>query len=554
MVIRENQSGVALLAVIFLMVVIAFMGVIFLSLSSTNLTQSVNEVYSSKALYIAEGGLERAGRYLLNREDGTQTTYTCDTGASSVNTIFSTPTPLGNGQFKVTSVLNNTLTPTTLSAGGINNLVTTIPTTSVSLSTDGYASFGQIMIDKEKINYTSLSATAFFGAIRGAEGSTTSAHSGGTRIAQTQCTLTSTGGVPTIGAGTNQRVISMADVLQVGWAVGTVGGGTTHPTMLRWDGSVWTNQTGNAPPNLGNLTSVYLTSPADGWATSDNGGTGNNNMIRWNGSLPWSNYVLGAAATLALRGIFMNSYLDGWAVGDAGGVAANQPQTLYWNGTTSLWADSNSNLNINQNLNGVYCNGSATCWAVGANGTIIYLTPVRWYSDAQSGTCTIASSASGCGISITNNTLRAITCVAANDCWAVGSNGTIIRYNGTWASAASPVGVTLRSITCITSSDCWAVGNAGGAASRRPLTIHWNGAVWSVQDNTALNINLTLRSVTCVTTADCWAVGSNGLLIHWGGTTWLKDSQSGVVTTNQLNSVFIFGPKRPNISWQEVLQ
>jgi Tfp pilus assembly protein PilX len=570
----RNQKGVALLAVIFLIVVMAFVGVIFLSLSSTNTSQSVNEVYSSRALYLAEGGLEQAGRYLLKREDGTQTTYSCDTGPNSVNARFSAPTALGNGQFTITSVYNNTMPPTTLFSF-TNATDTTISVVSVS----GYAPFGRIMIDKEMIDYTAMGMTAsscspytppcFTGAIRGTDGTITAPHLIGTRIAQTECLLTSTGGVPTVNAGTNQRVVSQADVVQSGWAVGNTGGGTTHPRMFLWNGTSWADRTSLAPNAIGNLTSVSMLSPVEGWGVSTTGG-----LIRWNGA-NWSTFL--PAASVQLNSIYLNTVNDGWAVGNAGGVPAQQPFIYYWNGTT--WSLRNLGLpTINLNLNAIYCNSSplpVNCWAVGTAGGVAAQQPLILYWNGTTSSWSVRKT----GLPAISRNLRSIYCNSTSipiDCWAVGNAGgiaaqqpLILYWNGTtsaWSVRKTGLGTinrTLNSVACVDSSNCWAVGNAGGIG-QRPLILFWNGAAWSLKNSvrnfagTAVTINLPLQSVTCVTSNDCWAVGNPGiagqrpLALHWNGTDWIIETLNSQNAT--LNSIALIGPKRSNIAWREVPQ
>ncbi|MBI1820147.1 MAG: hypothetical protein HY036_07290 [Nitrospirae bacterium] len=578
----RNQTGVALLAVIFFLVVMAFVGVIFISLSSNNMTQSVNEVYSSRALYIAEGGLERAGRYLLKRE-GSPPCTTCTCASINTSTSFNGAVPAftasGSGQFTVTSVFNNNLAPTSLFAL-TDNVTTTIPATAANLSVSGYASFGRIMIDKEMIDYTALGQGAgvcgggapscFVGAVRGADGTAPAQHVIGTSVAQTQCLLTSTGGVPTIGAGTNQRVVSQADVVQNGWAVGNTAGGITPPRMFLWDGSSWADRTAVAPGGIGNLTSVSMLSPADGWAVS---GSASGRFIRWNG-VNWSSFPLPAARPL--NSIYMNASNDGWAVGNPGGVAAQQPLIYYWDGTT--WSLRKTGLPaINRNLNSVYCNSNSlpvNCWAVGNAGGVAAQRPLILYWNGASW----GPRNSLLGISSNLNSVYCNSNLVPVTCWAVGNTAGgapanerpfILYWNGaTWARQNSLLGIprNLNSVYCnsnLVPVTCWAVGNPGGGG-QRPLILYWNGATWSLRNSvrnfagTAVTINLPLRSVSCVTSNDCWAVGSPGgagqrpLVLHWNGTDWIIETLNSQNTI--LNSVYLIGPKRPNIAWREVPQ
>ena len=109
--------------------------------------------------------------------------------------------------------------------------------------------------------------------------------------------------------------------------------------------------------------------------------------------------------------------------------------------------------------------------------------------------------------------------------------------------------------------DGWAVGNlrnnnltilrwnrpcAGGAATGAWVACSFDPGAASRQN---------LNSVFCVNTNDCWAAGNGGLIIHWDGTSWTVHPQSGVLTTANLNGVYVIGPKqRPQAMWREVFQ
>ncbi|MFC1733912.1 YCF48-related protein, partial [candidate division KSB1 bacterium] len=66
--------------------------------------------------------------------------------------------------------------------------------------------------------------------------------------------------------------------------------------------------------------------------------------------------------------------------------------------------------------------------------------------------------------SVTSNYLRAVHCVDANTCWAVGDSGTILKTanGGTlWSTQTSGVTSTLWNVHFVDSSNGWAVGNSG---------------------------------------------------------------------------------------------
>ena len=109
--------------------------------------------------------------------------------------------------------------------------------------------------------------------------------------------------------------------------------------------------------------------------------------------------------------------------------------------------------------------------------------------------------------------------------------------------------------------DGWAVGNL----RNNNLTIlRWNHAcaggaatgTWAVCSfNPGAASRQNLNSVFCVNANDCWAVGNGGLIIHWDGSSWTVHSQSGVLTTADLNSIYVISPKqKPQAMWREVFQ
>ncbi len=186
-----SQRGASLLAAIFLIVAVAFFGLIVVSLISTQSFTAQNEAWSTQALYVADGGLERA-------------LYAYRNGAPC-NTLVYAAVSLGSGNFTTTGTLYNP-TATTLSIPGIDNVQTTIPVA----STVGYAPHGRIRIESEEITYAAISGNTFTGARRGTAGTVAAAHVTGVTVSQNQCVVRSTGDVPgTVGSG--QRVVETAE-------------------------------------------------------------------------------------------------------------------------------------------------------------------------------------------------------------------------------------------------------------------------------------------------------------------------------------------------------
>ena len=135
--------------------------------------------------------------------------------------------------------------------------------------------------------------------------------------------------------------------------------------------------------------------------------------------------------------------------------------------------------------------------------------------------------------------LRGVSRDGAGGAWAVGDDGhghpLILRctVNACSRIAAPQVGSVsrLRAVKNFSANDAWAVGDTGNST----LTLHWNGAIWSVvgSPNPDANVNI-LHAVTGVASNDVWAVGRKGLnkadtgvapgtrtlAMHWDGTRW----------------------------------
>jgi len=128
----------------------------------------------------------------------------------------------------------------------------------------------------------------------------------------------------------------------------------------------------------------------------------------------------------------------------------------------------------------------------------------------------------------TSEHLYGVYCTTADDCWAVGSEGTIIHYDGTtWTAVESPIDFQLASVFCLADDDCWAVGHAGKVA-------HYDGSTWSI--SAQLPSTFDLRSVFCNAADDCWTVGIFNKIFHYDGASWTSVYSPGS-TFDALTSV-----------------
>ena len=123
--------------------------------------------------------------------------------------------------------------------------------------------------------------------------------------------------------------------------------------------------------------------------------------------------------------------------------------------------------------------------------------------------------------------------IDANDGWAVGAQGKIIRWTGgltqQWLEIADTGSQSWSSVYMTSPTDGWLVGGSGNI-------YHFNGSNWSPYASPTAR---DLRSVEMVSETDGWAVGVNGTLIRF--------TQSGRYLTSGtlLSSAFSFGDDSP---------
>jgi len=546
MVNSINQKGVSLIAALFIIVILAFMGLMFLSMISTSTFTSLNDMQSTQAFSVAEGGMERAVRFLDSPIlDPTNTDPDRRRACASVaGDAALTNAALGPGQFTVTTEAGSPFYPaaaTTLSAPGITPLTSTINVNSSA----GYAPSGRIMIDRELIDYSGIIGNSFTGAVRGRDGSIAVAHANGASVGQYQCTVTSQGGIPTMAAPAAMRTVREGVQLQEGWVVG--GASMTNDnlnsvqctdaancwatgdngTIVRWNGVSWSEV---ASPTVENLNEVHCADADNCWAVGDAGGNIDEQplFLQWDGTA-WTQYDSTPLGGISenLNSVYCVSANDCWAVGTDGAGAAQQPLIFWWNGAT--WATRNSNLNINSiDLSSVYCVSWNDCWAVGTVGAGAAQQPfILWWNGLTWAT-------RNSNLNINNIDLNSVACAGANACWAVGEQDgdeVIFRWNlpgPAWSRVPISGGISdrdLNSVTCADPNNCWAVGDDGGAGES-PWILRYAGGVWNTYNTGAINVNTNLNSVTCSGINDCWAVGDAGNIFHWNGAAWIHWPQA----------------------------
>jgi hypothetical protein len=307
-----------------------------------------------------------------------------------------------------------------------------------------------------------------------------------------------------------------------------------------------------------------------------------------NGAMPlvqeWDgrNWSLVATPTASANGeaffdVSCANSSDCWAVGTslAGNGNPSAPLTELWDGTSwSVVPTPDVTGAAGAILRSVSCVSASDCWAVGETtddtGTALGSIALHW--DGTSWTA-VATAPTG----QTYEQLNDVTCVATDDCWAVGAagpnqqmanflpifpgaaedQGLIEHWNGGgWtivasATAPPPDGGWISSVTCVNADHCWAAGSSTGTDGTQNGTLmqFWNGSAWSVVPTPDASSSGILSSVTCLSADRCWAAGSTGSIANaqndppnpsieeWDGSTWSIQSSPQVSALAFLDSV-----------------
>jgi len=103
--------------------------------------------------------------------------------------------------------------------------------------------------------------------------------------------------------------------------------------------------------------------------------------------------------------------------------------------------------------------------------------------------------------------LRSVWAASADDVFAVGSKGTILRRtNDAWTAMDSGTTATLRAVWGTSSSDVWAAGPSG-------VVLHYDGSAWSPVPGATTDIEQIWGS----SATDVWFVGQGTVLRSSGG-------------------------------------
>ena len=196
-----------------------------------------------------------------------------------------------------------------------------------------------------------------------------------------------------------------------------------------------------------NLRDIIVTSPTNAFAVG-----WNLFLARWDGA-QWTVDAppAGTRNTRVLQGVWSDGPKNAWAVGARSVV-------LKFDGTAwAVVSDSLRPLGVQDNYNAVW-GSTSDIWIVG-DATI-----VQCKGGSSCGSLSLPAATGG--------PLYGVWGTAANNIYAVGAGGRILRYDGTsWTAMASPTNRTLVRVSGSGPADVWAVGDS--------VVLRYDGTQWA---------------------------------------------------------------------------
>jgi hypothetical protein len=352
--------------------------------------------------------------------------------------------------------------------------------------------------------------------------------------AQGPADLPAWGTEPSPNTGFPRNELAAVDALSPSdaWAVGHYNAaGFNHPRPLveHWDGTDWSSITPSWPEE-GELFGVEAVAPNDVWMVGGYQSGGQALIAHWNGSALTTVPHPNPGAFNRLYAVTAIAPDDVWAVGEYTDPIS-KTLALHWDGASWTHAPTPTGDGYSH-LYGVSAADSDDVWAVGNDGNNAF--SLHWDGSEWSSLPTPSRGFS--------TVLRSVSATPAGEVWAVGDSGfdsVTLRWTGSaWdevpAPDPGPQFLDLDGVTTISATDAWAVGVYDVTGGRwQTLTMHWDGAQWSVVDSQSPDPQLNrLYGVAALPQGEVWAVGYGGgtgtLALRRVGESWLE-----TVTVNE---------------------
>jgi len=353
---------------------------------------------------------------------------------------------------------------------------------------------------------------------------------------------------------------------------GTPPGGGDPPASVAECGDWVTVDSPNPPTGIDSrLHAVEVIAPWDVWAVGSSlqpvpGVSGNDQFslaMHWNGA-DWSIVPAPSPspatglAWVDLNAVAAADSNDVWAVGQKndvglGGFVGTHVMALHWNG--SDWTEielpgpdeASSPLQgaSGDRLLDVAAIAPDDVWMVGSWFRFLPSDAVIWPG--------VAMHWNGSSVEIfeppfitptASQQLNAVSAVATNDVWAVGSGGGnesyIFHFDGSaWSHVPGPAPGTshaLAEVAALSANDVWAGGYYSDAEGTHPLMLHWDGSNWTQVSSPAGGSDFAVLA-----TDDIFTVGTNGFA-HWNGANWTAEPAPEVIPWGVVNDLEPVGP------------
>jgi len=142
------------------------------------------------------------------------------------------------------------------------------------------------------------------------------------------------------------------------------------------------------------------------------------------------------------------------------------PTCTTTNTTCTLTIPANST--ITPSIRSIWALSGSDIWAVGTNATVLHYDGKAWTA-TPTGNLPVPST----------TILKGVWGSGPSDVWAVGSAGKILHYDGTtWTASSSGASHDLEAISGISKDHVWTVGRAASTTTKAEFW-HWGGSQWS---------------------------------------------------------------------------
>ena len=520
-----------------------------------------------KAAALAEGGLDQAGRNLIQANLSAR--QTC------VNLATTTTLSTGNSiAARASNIANNPRYAYAVLTAAIPN--NTSPTTITVADSSVFAPDGWVLIGREVFQYSRIAdVTTLAGVMRAQDGSVASEQVVGATVSQYQCYIAGIGQSP----ATNP--VSIREYQQgmrqpVLFAVGQSG------TVLRWNAETaelaWASQ---ASGTTLDLYAVSALNYHEAWAVASQSSSAYQ-FARLQGNAPWLPIAAALGNAVDLLGVDATSSKEAWAVGRKQG---NNTTILRWvrnaNNDSTNWCSASlsscpgitmTEASIKNSQKDIYAvktydlNGDGFAdmgFAVGGNsdnsappadkgGVIWYYSGTGWGPITKAPLSFILPEnvdlLSGLDITPNGN-------AAPLEAFFVGQNmisgGELLRLrivNGAAVWVAINPAQTLHAVS-VEDTNGDGLADFGCAVGSNGLVVFFDSAMNPTY--TTLTNNPNLNGIVVINSSDIWVIGDGGVSFHYDGTSW---TSMATTTSNNLNSLSAVFPKQTNLSrWHELI-